>query len=107
MYVGKMDPAQSLFCGGADLQLDNLDQQQREEEAEEREEAARIDAQLAQKLEGAFDDLDFETDDDDSSLCSPPGAVRHEGLLLFLEFNLLLTPQLVCQSFFFQATGVK
>jgi len=74
-----MDPAQSLFCGGAELQLDNLDQQQREEEAEEREEAARIDAQLAQKLEGAFDDLDFETDDDDSSLCSPPGAVRHEG----------------------------
>jgi len=71
------DPAQSLFCGGADLQLDNLDQQQREEEEEEREEAARLDAQLAQKLEGAFDDLDF--DDDDSSLCSPPGAIRHDG----------------------------
>eukprot|EP00092_Neocalanus_flemingeri_P009846 GFUD01010610.1.p1 GENE.GFUD01010610.1~~GFUD01010610.1.p1 ORF type:complete len:1104 (+),score=472.03 GFUD01010610.1:138-3449(+) len=70
------DPAQSLFCGGVELQLDTLDQQEREEEEEEREEAARLDAQLAQKLEGAFDDLDF--DDDDSSLCSPPGAIRNQ-----------------------------
>ena len=71
------DPAQSLFCGGVELQLDTLDQQEREEEEEEREEAARLDAQLAQKLEGAFDDLDL--DDDDSSLCSPPGGIRNEG----------------------------
>ena len=75
--VSMSDPAQSLFCGGVGLQLDNIDQQEREEEEEEREEAARLDAQLAQKLEGAFDDLDF--DDDDSSLCSPPAGIRHEG----------------------------
>ena len=70
------DPAQSLFCGNVELELDNLDQQQREEEEQDREEAARLDAQLAEKMQGAFDDLDIETDDDDdddeSVLCQLP-----------------------------------
>ena len=47
---------------------------QQEREEEEREEAARLDAQ---KLEGAFNNLDF--DDGDSSLCSPPGWIRYKG----------------------------
>ena len=55
---------------------EQVGQQEREEEEEDREEARRIDAELAQKLEGAFDDLDFD-DDDDSSLCSPPGEVNY------------------------------
>ena len=59
------DPAQSLFCGNVELELDNLDQQQREEEEQDREEAARLDAQLAEKMQGAFDDLDIETTDDE------------------------------------------
>ena len=53
-----------------------MGEQEREEEEEDREEARRIDAELAQRLEGAFDDLDFD-DDDDSSLCSPPGGFNH------------------------------
>ena len=68
------DPAQSLFCG-VDLQLDTVDQQQREEEEEEREEAARLEANLAEKMQGAFDDLEIESDDDDSDesiLCQLP-----------------------------------
>ena len=60
-----------------------MGQQEREEEEEDREEARRIDAELAQRLEGAFDDLDFD-DDDDSSLCSPPGEC------LFVSAGLLL-----------------
>ena len=56
-----------------------MGEQEREEEEEDREEARRIDAELAQRLEGAFDDLDFD-DDDDSSLCSPPGGFNHVGL---------------------------
>ena len=47
---------------------------QQEREEEEREEAARLDAQ---KLEGAFNNLDF--DDGDSSLSSPPGGIRYKG----------------------------
>ena len=58
-------------------------EQEREEEEEDREEARRIDAELAQRLEGAFDDLDFD-DDDDSSLCSPPGGFNHVGLSPFI-----------------------
>ena len=57
---------------------EQVGQQEREEEEEDREEARRIDAELAQRLEGAFDDLDFD-DDDDSSLCSPPGNVYEFG----------------------------
>ena len=53
-----------------------MGEQEREEEEEDREEARRIDAELAQRLEGAFDDLEFD-DDDDSSLCSPPGGFNH------------------------------
>ena len=56
--------------------VEQVGQQEREEEEEDREEARRIDAELAQRLEGAFDDLDFD-DDDDSSLCSPPGEVNY------------------------------
>ena len=77
------DPAQSLFCGNVELELDNLDQQQREEEEQDREEAARLDAQLAEKMQGAFDDLDIETDDDDeddeSVLCRLPPLNRENG----------------------------
>ena len=64
---------------------EQVGQQEREEEEEDREEARRIDAELAQRLEGAFDDLDFD-DDDDSSLCSPPGEDYHfaAALLAFL-----------------------
>ena len=76
------DPAQSLFCGNVELELDNLDQQQREEEEQDREEAARLDAQLAEKMQGAFDDLDIETtdeeDEDESVLCQLP-ASREKG----------------------------
>ena len=77
------DPAQSLFCGNVELELDNLDQQEREEEEQDREEAARLDAQLAEKMQGAFDDLDIETDDDDeddeSVLCQLPPLTRENG----------------------------
>ena len=80
------DPAQSLFCGNVELELDNLDQQEREEEEQDREEAARLDAQLAEKMQGAFDDLDIETDDDDddddddeSVLCQLPPLTRDHG----------------------------
>ena len=96
------NPGLSLFNGGQSLQLDaviasfddgddgdhedhedeQVGQQEREEEEEDREEARRIDAELAQRLEGAFDDLDFD-DDDDSSLCSPPGGFNHVVLLPF------------------------
>ena len=97
------NPGLSLFNGGQSLQLDaviasfddgddhenhddhedeQVGQQEREEEEEDREEARRIDAELAQRLEGAFDDLDFD-DDDDSSLCSPPGGFIHVVLLPF------------------------
>ena len=65
---------------------EQVGQQEREEEEEDREEARRIDAELAQRLEGAFDDLDFD-DDDDSSLCSPPGEVNYflaEALSMFI-----------------------
>ena len=48
------DPAQSLFCG-VELQLDTVDQQEREQEEEEAEEAARLEANLAEKMQGAFD----------------------------------------------------
>ena len=79
------DPAQSLFCGNVQLELDNLDQQEREEEEQDREEAARLDAQLAEKMQGAFDDLDIETDDDDeddeSVLCQLPPLTRENGKL--------------------------
>ena len=77
------DPAQSLFCGNVELELDNLNQQEREEEEQDREEAARLDAQLAEKMQGAFDDLDIETDDDDeddeSVLCQLPPLTRENG----------------------------
>ena len=78
------DPAQSLFCGNVELELDNLDQQEREEEEQDREEAARLDAQLAEKMQGAFDDLDIETtddddDDDESVLCQLPPLSRENG----------------------------
>ena len=79
------DPAQSLFCGNVELELDNLDQQEREEEEQDREEAARLDAQLAEKMQGAFDDLDIETTDDDdddedeSVLCQLPPVSRENG----------------------------
>ena len=64
------DPAQSLFCG-VELQLDNGDQE-REEEEDEREEAARLEANLAEKMQGAFDDLDIESDEDsDESVLLP------------------------------------
>merc|ERR1719481_18473 len=69
------NPGLSLFNGGMSLQLDAVGEQQREEEEQDREEARRIDQELRHKLEGAFDDLEFD-DDDDSSLCSPPGAPR-------------------------------
>ena len=67
------DPAQSLFCG-VELQLDTVDQQEREQEEEEAEEAARLEANLAEKMQGAFDDLDIESDDDsdESILCQLP-----------------------------------
>ena len=65
------NPGVSLFAGGVSLHIDT-GEQEREEEEEDREEARRIDEELKQKLEGAFDDLEFD-DDDDSSLCSPPG----------------------------------
>ena len=74
------DPAQSLFCG-VELELDTGDQE-REEEEDEREEAARLEANLAEKMEGAFDDLDIESDDDDSDesiLCQLP--VTHGKLI--------------------------
>ena len=66
------DPAQSLFQG-VELELDTGDQE-REEAEEEREEAARLEANLAEKMQGAFDDLDIETDDesDESVLCQIP-----------------------------------
>ena len=65
------DPAQSLFQG-VELELDTGDQEREEEE--EREEAARLEANLAEKMQGAFDDLDIETDDDsdESVLCQLP-----------------------------------
>lgn len=68
-----VDPAQSLFCG-VELQLDTVNQQEREEEEDEREEAARLEANLAEKMAGAFDDLDIESDDDsdESVLCQLP-----------------------------------
>lgn len=77
------DPAQSLFCG-VDLQLDTVDQQQREEEEDEREEAARLEANLAEKMQGAFDDLDIESDDDsdESILCQLPVS---NGNIYFLN----------------------
>ena len=68
------NPGLSLFAGGVSLHIDT-GEQEREEEEEDREEARRIDEELKQKLEGAFDDLEFD-DDDDSSLCSPPGELN-------------------------------
>jgi len=67
------DPAQSLFCG-VELQLDAVNQQEIEEEEDEREEAARLEANLAEKMAGAFDDLDIESDEesDESVLCQLP-----------------------------------
>ena len=71
-----------------------MGEQEREEEEEDREEARRIDAELAQRLEGAFDDLDFD-DDDDSSLCSPPGGFNHVGLSPFIfAYGVLLQEHL-------------
>ena len=68
------NPGVSLFAGGVSLHI-GTGEQEREEEEEDREEARRIDEELKQKLEGAFDDLEFD-DDDDSSLCSPPGELN-------------------------------
>ena len=68
------DPAQSLFCG-VELQLDTVNMQEREEEEDEAEEAARLEANLAEKMEGAFDDLDIDDEEDDSDesiLCQLP-----------------------------------
>ena len=55
-----------------------MGQQEIEEEEEDREEARRIDAELAQRLEGAFDYLDL-VNGDNSSPCSPPGEVNQFG----------------------------
>ena len=80
------DPAQSLFQG-VELELDTGDQE-REEEEEEREEAARLEANLAEKMQGAFDDLDIETDDDsdESVLCQLPVT---NGTFILLEVCLV------------------
>ena len=75
------DPAQSLFCG-VELELDTGDQE-REEEEDEREEAARLEANLAEKMQGAFDDLDIESDDDsDESVLLPVST----GNMLYVMF---------------------
>ena len=76
------DPAQSLFQG-VELELDTGDQEREEEE--EREEAARLEANLAEKMQGAFDDLDIETDDDsdESVLCQLP--VTNNGIYSLFE----------------------
>ena len=83
------DPAQSLFQG-VELELDTGDQEREEEE--EREEAARLEANLAEKMQGAFDDLNIETDDDsdESVLCQLP--VTNNGNYSLFE---------VCSNLFF------
>ena len=67
------NPGVSLFTGGVSLQLNVVDQQEREEEEQEQEEQRRIEQELAEKMEGAFDDLDLD-DEDDSTMCSPGGT---------------------------------
>jgi len=69
------NPGVSLFNNGLSLQLNAVTEQEREEEEDEEEEGRRIEAELAEKLEGAFDDLDLD-DGDDSSLYSPPPNIN-------------------------------
>ena len=81
------DPAQSLFCG-VELQLDNGDQE-REEEEDEREEAARLEANLAEKMQGAFDDLDIESDEDsDESVLLPVSTGRTGKFFICLKCTI-------------------
>ena len=93
------NPGLSLFAGGVSLHIDT-GEQEREEEEEDREEARRIDEELKQKLEGAFDDLEFD-DDDDSSLCSPPGGLdgpKSPGLCPLLPSTSWSLPSLLAST---------
>ena len=57
--------------------------QEKEEEEEEEEERRRIDAELKERLKGAFDDLDMEEEEEDESSYygSPPPRISQDDMV--------------------------